>query len=100
MLQSANQNLTHDTASSRIKLIDFISDDDCDCSISWHHSVNAAEQHRKLLEVDSFKRWPKRVLLFKTLEIRDILGLQKMIMVRKNGKLKKKYFVTILLLSW
>jgi len=25
-------------------LIDFISDDDFDCSISWHYSVNAAEQ--------------------------------------------------------
>jgi len=49
-------------------LIDFISDDDCDCSNSWHYSVNAAEQllHRKLLEVDSFKRWPKRISLFKT----------------------------------
>jgi len=43
--------------SIRTKLIDFISDDDCSCSISWHYSVNAAEQHRKLL--DSFKRWPK-----------------------------------------
>jgi len=27
-------------------LIDYISDDDCDCSISWHYSVNAGEQHR------------------------------------------------------
>ena len=26
------------------KLIDFISDDGFDCSISWHYSVNAAEQ--------------------------------------------------------
>jgi len=37
-------------------LIDYISDDDCDCSISWHYSVNACEQHRTRLEVDSFKR--------------------------------------------
>jgi len=65
-------------------LIDFISDDDCDCSISWHYSVSAAEQHRKLLEVDSFKRWSKRVLLFKTWEDRDIIVLQRMIMVRKK----------------
>ena len=42
--------------SNPTKLIDFISDDDCNCSISWHYSVNAAEQHSKLLEVDSFKR--------------------------------------------
>ena len=42
--------------SNPTKLIDFISDDYCNCSISWHHSVNAAEQHSKLLEVDSFKR--------------------------------------------
>ena len=32
-----------------------MSDNDCDCSISWHYSVNAVEQHRKLLEVDSWK---------------------------------------------
>mgnify|MGYP000389203026 FL=1 len=51
---------------NRTKLIDFISDDGCDCSSSWHYSVNVAEQHRTLLEVDSFKRRPKRVLLFKT----------------------------------
>ena len=42
--------------SNQTKLIDFISDDDCDCSSPWHYSVNAAEQHRQLLEVDSFKR--------------------------------------------
>jgi len=42
--------------SNRTKLIDFISDDDCDCSSSWHYSVNVAEQHGKLLEVDAFKR--------------------------------------------
>jgi len=29
-------------------LIDFISDDGFDCSISWHYSVNAAEQQGKL----------------------------------------------------
>jgi len=74
--------------SNRTKLIDFISDDDFDCSISWHHSVNPAEQHMKLLEVDSFKRWPKRVLPFKTWEGGDIIGLQRMIIDRKNGKLK------------
>jgi len=45
--------------------------------ISWHYSVNASEQHRKLKEVDSFKRWPKRVLLFKTWEGRYIIGLQR-----------------------
>jgi len=60
----------------------FISYDDCDCSISWHYSVNACEQHRKLLEVDSFKRSPNIVLLFKTWVGRDIIGLQRMIMVR------------------
>ena len=33
--------------SSQTKLIDFIiSDDGCDRSISWHYSVNAAEQYR------------------------------------------------------
>jgi len=42
------------------------------------------KEHRKLLEVDSFKRWPKRVVLFKTWEGKDIIGLQRMIMVRKN----------------
>ena len=26
-----------------------MSDDDCDCSTSWHYSVNACEQHRKRL---------------------------------------------------
>ena len=31
--------------SNRTKLIDFISDDGCDCSISWHYTVNAAKQH-------------------------------------------------------
>ena len=51
--------------SVRTKLIDFISEYDCYCSSSWHYSVNAGEQHRKRLEVDSFKRLPKRVLLFK-----------------------------------
>ena len=52
--------------SNQTKLIDFISDDGCDCSSSWHYSVDAAEQHRQLLEVDSFKRLPKRVLLLQT----------------------------------
>ena len=37
-------------------LIDFISDDGFDCSISWHYSVNTAEQHGTLLEGVSFKR--------------------------------------------
>ena len=41
------------------KLIDLISDYDCNCSISWHYYVNAAEQHRKLLKVDSFKYYSK-----------------------------------------
>ena len=40
-----------------------MSDDDCDWSISWLYSVNAAEQHRTLLEVDSFKRWPKKIAI-------------------------------------
>jgi len=44
--------------SNRTKLIGFISDDDCDCLSSWHYSVIAEEQQRKLLEVDSFKCWP------------------------------------------
>ena len=70
--------------SNRTELIDYISDDDCDCSISWHYSVNACEQHRKRLEVDSFKRWAKRVLLFNTWEGKDIIGLQRMIMVRRK----------------
>ena len=30
--------------------------------------------------------WPKRVLLFKTREYRDLIGLQRMIMVRKKSK--------------
>ena len=42
--------------SNQTKLIDFISDDDCDCSSSWHYSLNAAGQQSKLLGVDSFKR--------------------------------------------
>ena len=45
--------------SNRTKVIDFMSDDGGDCSISWHYTVNAAKQHRTLgglLEVDSFKR--------------------------------------------
>ena len=57
-------------------MIDFISDHDCDCLISWHYSVNAAEHQRKLLEVDLFKTW----------EGRDIIGLQRMTMVRKKSK--------------
>jgi len=32
-------------------MIDFVSDDGCDCSISWHYSVNAVEQHGKLLDL-------------------------------------------------
>ena len=44
--------------SNRTKLIDFMSDDGCDCSSSWHYSANAAEQHRTLIEVDSFNRRP------------------------------------------
>jgi len=55
---------------------------------SWHYSVNEAKQHRKLLEVDAFKCWPKRVLLFKTWEYRDVIGLQRMLMVRKNWYIK------------
>ena len=47
--------------SNETKLIDFISDDGCDCSSSWLYSVNAGEQHRTLSEVDSFKRRSKRV---------------------------------------
>ena len=54
VLQQVKSNIT--------KLIGFISDDGFDCSISWHYSVNAAEQPGKLLEVGSFKRWPKREL--------------------------------------
>jgi len=46
-------------------LIDFISDDGFNCSISWHYVVSAADIQRKLC---SLKRWPKRVLLFKTWE--------------------------------
>jgi len=68
-------------------LIDFISDDGCDCSSSWHKYVNAAEQHRYLLEVDSLKSRQKRVLLFKTGEGRDSIGLQRMIRFRKNGNI-------------
>ena len=49
--------------SNQTNLIDHISDDYCDSSISWHYSVNVAEQHRKLLEVDSFKRWPKIIAI-------------------------------------
>jgi len=41
--------------SNRTKFIDFNSDDDFDCSISWHCSVNKAEKHRKPFQVDSFK---------------------------------------------
>ena len=35
--------------SNQTKSIAFISDDDFDCS--WYHSVNAGEQHRKLLDL-------------------------------------------------
>ena len=61
MLQSAIQTgpmtlVYIQVKSNRTKLIDSISNDDCDCSMSWHYSVNISEQHRKLLEVDSFKR--------------------------------------------
>ena len=55
-------------------MIDFISDHECDCLISWYYSVNAAEQQKKLLEVDLFKTW----------EGRDIIGLQRMTMVREK----------------
>jgi len=62
MLQSAIQTwpmtlVYIQVKSNRTKFIDSISDDDYDCSSSWHYSVNISEQHRKLLEVDSFKRW-------------------------------------------
>ena len=43
----------HQVNSVRTKLIDFISEYDFYCSSSWHYSVNAGEQHRQLLEVDS-----------------------------------------------
>ena len=33
-------------SSNRTKLINLKSYDGCDCSISWHYSVNTAEQHR------------------------------------------------------
>ena len=48
----------------------------------------------------SFKRWPKWVLLFKTWEGRDIIGLQNMIVDRKNDKFKKSkiYFVTFFII--
>ena len=38
--------------SNQNKLIDYISDDDSDCSISWYYSVNAGEQHRKRRNTD------------------------------------------------
>ena len=46
-----NKILTQCTGRSTASLKQLISDDGCDCSISWHYSVNAAEQHRQLLEV-------------------------------------------------
>ena len=85
--------------SNQTNLIVYISDDYCDCSISWHYSVNVAEQHRKLLEVDSFKRWPNKVLLFKTWEGRDIIGLQSMIMVRFFFQISKIYYFIIVLIN-
>ena len=48
------------------------------------HGIILCGHHRKRLEVHSFKCWPKRALLFKTWEDRDIIGLQRMIMVRKK----------------
>ena len=81
---------------NQTKLIDFISADGYICSISWHYSVNAAEQHRTLLVVDLFKRWAKLVLLFKTWETRDIIGLQRMIMVRKMVNLKNRKYISLL----
>jgi len=42
--------------SNQTKLIELIADDGFDCSIPWHYSVDATEQHRNLLEVGSFKR--------------------------------------------
>jgi len=47
-LQQVKSNIT--------KFIEFVSDGDCDCSISWHYSVNVAEQHGMLLEGGSCKR--------------------------------------------
>ena len=38
--------------SNQTKLIDYISVDGCDCSSSWNYSVNAAEQQRKLLDLE------------------------------------------------
>ena len=54
-LQQVKSNIT--------KLIDFISDNVCDCSISWHYSVNAFEYQGQLLAVSSIKCWPKRLLI-------------------------------------
>ena len=73
MLQSAIQTCPmtliyiQQVKSNRAKLIDFISDGGCDCSSSWHYSMNAAKQHRTLID--------RKVLLFKIGEARDIIGL-------------------------
>ena len=54
MFKSAIEKLTQNTGRSpaSLKQPDFFSDDGFDYSTSWNYSVNAAEQQRKLLDLE------------------------------------------------
>ena len=95
-------------------MINFISDYGFDWSMSWHYSVNAAKHQQKLLEVGSFKRWPKRVSVFEIWEGRgcaraakDDNGLKYLVVWKKNGNYillvfyycPDKYFSLLVMLS-
>ena len=65
-------------------MINLISDDGCDCSISWHYYLNAAEQHRKLLEVGSFKHYHDRV-------VKDDTGSKELVNLRNRKTFIKDF---------
>jgi len=61
--------------SKRTKWIEFIYGDGCNAIVRFHGIILWMQP------VDSFKRWPKRISLFKTIDGRTIIGLERMIMV-------------------
>ena len=72
--------------SNRTKLIDFISDEDCDCSISWHYSVNACEQHRFI-----------QTLTEKSFAIQNMRGQGYYTTAKDDNGSEKNYFIIVLI---
>ena len=78
-----NKILTQCTGrSNRTKLINLISDDGCDCSISWHYYVNVAEQHRQVTLTGRFVQ---------TLQIQNmrVQGYDRAVKGESTGRFKK-----------